>query len=130
MSLQAPPPPPVWSDTQPGTAPVAVAPPAGFWIRFVAFLIDALILMVIAGVIIGVAGAIAALGMGLDHETSQDAYAVLIGIGVILAVIALIVITMVGARQGRGLGGPAASPESGSSPSPIDPHVAPGAGVH
>ena len=51
---------------------------------------------------------------------------VLIGVGVI----ALIVITMVGARQGRGLGGPAASLESGSSPSPIDPHVAPGAGVH
>jgi len=51
---------------------------------------------------------------------------VLIGLGVI----ALIVITMVGARQRRGLGGPAESPESGSSPSPIDPHVAPGAGVH
>lgn len=46
------PPPPAWSDRQ----QVAIAefgPPGGFWIRFVAYLLDALVLSIAAAIIVG-----------------------------------------------------------------------------
>ena len=91
MAVQ-PPPPPVWPDERQLAASAVVGPPAGFWIRFVAFMIDALILMAIAAVIVGIAAAVAVIGLGLDHNADPDENAVLIGIAVMLGVVGLIVI--------------------------------------
>jgi uncharacterized RDD family membrane protein YckC len=90
MSLPTPPPPPVWSDGQPAAAAGTLGPPAGFWIRFVAFLIDGLILTVIAAVIVGVAGVVAAISFGLHRD--KDENVALIIVGVLLGVIAMLVI--------------------------------------
>ena len=93
MSVQTPPPPPAWHDRQPVAVAVgAIGPPAGFWIRFVAFLIDGLILMVMMSVIIGIGGAVAAVGLRLDRQKSEDEYAILIIIGGLLAVVVAIAI--------------------------------------
>ncbi len=49
----APPPPPVW-DAQPvGAAPVAYG---GFWIRLVAYIIDAILLSLVFGVVASILG--------------------------------------------------------------------------
>jgi uncharacterized RDD family membrane protein YckC len=92
MSVQTPPPPPAWHDVQPIAATGALGSPAGFWIRFVAFLIDALVLTVIAAAIVGVAGAAAAIGLGLGQNGEPDENAALIIVGALLGVIALIVV--------------------------------------
>jgi hypothetical protein len=82
------PPPPSWSGQQQVAAPESLGPPAGFWIRFVAYLVDAFILLlavvVIAAVIIGLAVAI-----GGTSGTDSD---VAVGIGVVLAMLVYLVI--------------------------------------
>ena len=47
------PPPPVWSDRQ-QVAIAEIGRPGGFWIRFVAYLLDAFIVSIAAGVIVGI----------------------------------------------------------------------------
>ncbi len=49
----APPPPPVWDATPPGTTPVGYG---GFWIRVVAYIIDAILVSLVLGVIMSVFG--------------------------------------------------------------------------
>jgi uncharacterized RDD family membrane protein YckC len=86
--VNAPPPPPSWSGQQQVAAPESLGPPAGFWLRFVAYIVDAFILMlaviVVAVVIVGLAVAIG----GTSGKDSDVA----IGIGVVLAVLAYLVI--------------------------------------
>jgi uncharacterized RDD family membrane protein YckC len=93
MVVQTPPPPPAWHDVQPvAVAAGAIGPPAGFWIRFVAFLIDALILGVIAAVIVG-AMAIVALAIGVEFHDDEDENVTLIVVGILLGAMALIVVS-------------------------------------
>ena len=49
----APPPPPVWDATPPGTTPVGYG---GFWIRVVAYIIDAILVSLVLGVVMSVFG--------------------------------------------------------------------------
>jgi uncharacterized RDD family membrane protein YckC len=61
------PPPPVWSD-RPLVA-VEGAPPAGFWIRFVAYMIDGLIVMTVSVFVISIAvGVVILTDESLDLE--------------------------------------------------------------
>ena len=46
------PPPPAWSDRQ-QVAVAEIGPPGGFWIRFVAYLLDALVLSIATAIIVG-----------------------------------------------------------------------------
>ena len=92
MSVQTPPPAPAWHDTRPVAVVGAIGPPAGFWIRFVAFLIDGLILGIIAGVIVG-AMAIVAIVIGVGFHGDDDENVALIVIGMLLGAIALIVVS-------------------------------------
>jgi uncharacterized RDD family membrane protein YckC len=82
------PPPPSWSGQQQVAAPESLGPPAGFWIRFVAYIVDAFILVlaviVVAVVIIGLTVAIG----GTNGKDSDVA----IGIGVVLALLVYFVI--------------------------------------
>jgi uncharacterized RDD family membrane protein YckC len=81
------PPPPVWSD-RPLVA-VEGAPPAGFWIRFVAYMIDGLVMTAAAMIPIGIfVGFVILTDESVDHE---ELAAPLI-IAALLLVIALIVI--------------------------------------
>lgn len=58
------PPPPAWSDR-----PAAEGMPGGFWIRFVAYMIDALIITAVTAVLVGVfAGFILLTDQPVDHE--------------------------------------------------------------
>ena len=56
------PPPPSWSSPPPLATAEQIGPPAGFWIRFVAYIVDAFILtialVVVGGVFVGLAVAI------------------------------------------------------------------------
>jgi uncharacterized RDD family membrane protein YckC len=80
------PPPPVWSD-RPLVA-VDVAPPAGFWIRFVAYMIDALIVTAVSVLVIGIfVGAVILTDESLDLENPGG-----IVIGAILLVIAALIV--------------------------------------
>jgi uncharacterized RDD family membrane protein YckC len=49
----APPPPPVWDATPPGATPVGYG---GFWIRVVAYIIDAILVSLVLGVVMSVFG--------------------------------------------------------------------------
>ena len=49
----AAPPPPVWDATPPGTTPVAYG---GFWIRLVAYIIDAILISLVFGVVTSIFG--------------------------------------------------------------------------
>ena len=53
------PPPPSWSSPQQAAAAEPIGPPAGFWIRFVAYIVDAFILtlamLLIGGIVFGLA---------------------------------------------------------------------------
>ena len=105
-----PPPPPVWPDERQRAADARVGPPAGFWIRFVAYLIDGLILTVAAVVILGGAGAVAAISLGLGENDEPDENAALIVIGIILAAIGFLIMgwlyeaLMTSSRHGATLG--------------------------
>ena len=84
----AAPPPPVW-DARPSGA--LIGRPAGFWIRAVALLIDALILSVIFGVLGGILAALTAFSIE-DLENITDAEAMAAGgFGVTLGVIMIVV---------------------------------------
>ena len=82
------PPPPTWSSQQQVAANAAVGPPAGFWIRFLAYIVDAFVLMlallVIGGVVVGLVVAFA----GSKGEGSEVA----IGAGVVLALLVYFVV--------------------------------------
>jgi uncharacterized RDD family membrane protein YckC len=61
------PPPPVWSD-RPLVA-VEGASPAGFWIRFVAYMIDGLVMLVPTAILVGIFAAVVVLtNESMDHE--------------------------------------------------------------
>ena len=61
------PPPPVWSD-RPLVA-VEGASPAGFWIRFVAYMIDGLVMLVPTAILVGIFAAFVILtNESMDHE--------------------------------------------------------------
>src|SRR5260370_14293347 len=47
------PPPPAWPDRQP-VAIAEIGPPGGFWIRFVAYIIDSFIVSIASVVIVGI----------------------------------------------------------------------------
>jgi uncharacterized RDD family membrane protein YckC len=80
------PPPPTWSSPLPPATAEQLGPPAGFWIRLVAYIVDAFILMivlvVVGAVFIGLAVAIG----GSSGEKSEFA----IGVGVVLAILAYV----------------------------------------
>ena len=52
-SAAPPPPPPVWDAQQAGTAPVAYG---GFWIRVVAYIIDAILISLVLGLVTSIFG--------------------------------------------------------------------------
>jgi uncharacterized RDD family membrane protein YckC len=82
------PPPPSWSSQQPIATTAEIGPPAGFWIRFLAYIVDAFILslalVVIGGLIVGLAIAVG----GTSGEKSE----IFIGAGVVLAILAYIAV--------------------------------------
>ena len=81
------PPPPVWSD-RPLVA-AAGAPPGGFWIRFVAYMIDGLIMLVPTGVLGGLFVVLVVLNHeAMDHEEPPA----LLLVGLLVFVVALIVV--------------------------------------
>ena len=82
------PPPPSWSGQQQVAAPESLGPPAGFWIRFVAYIVDAFIL-VIALVVNG--GVIIGLAVALGGTSGKDSE-VAIGASVVLALLVYVVI--------------------------------------
>ena len=62
------PPPPAWSDRQ-QVATAEIGPPGGFWIRFVAYIIDSLIVTIAAVAIVGIFIAVVPLA---DESTDDD----------------------------------------------------------
>ena len=81
------PPPPVWSD-RPLVA-VEVAPPGGFWIRFVAYMIDGLVMLVPTAILVGIFAAFVIL---TDESMDHEAPPALLVVALVLLVIAMIVI--------------------------------------
>jgi uncharacterized RDD family membrane protein YckC len=80
------PPPPSWSNQQ-ATTIEPVGPPAGFWIRFLAYIVDgfilALALIVIGGVIVGLV-----IALGGPSEASEAA----IGVGIVFGLLIYFVV--------------------------------------
>jgi len=82
------PPPPSWSGQQQVATVAPLGPPAGFWIRFVAYIVDAFVLTLAAGLIGGViVGLIVAMG-GWAGDVSELA----IDLSVVFGVLAFVVI--------------------------------------
>ncbi len=81
------PPPPDWANRQ-QIAAAEVGLPAGFWIRFVAVMIDGLILSVAIAVIVGIVIAV----LALSGNAAGDDDTIAIILGVISGVVAVIVI--------------------------------------
>jgi uncharacterized RDD family membrane protein YckC len=82
------PPPPAWSDRQ-QVAVAEIGPPGGFWIRFVAYLLDALVLSIATAIIVG---AIVVVVL-LSDESFDDSNDSLFIIGwIIVGVLATIVV--------------------------------------
>ena len=81
------PPPPTWAGAPQGASAEPIGPPAGFWIRFLAYLVDAFILVLalglIGGVIVGLAIALG--GTGKDSDMA-------IGVGVVFALLIYFVV--------------------------------------
>jgi uncharacterized RDD family membrane protein YckC len=82
------PPPPAWQDLQ-QVAIAEVGPPAGFWVRFVAYVIDAFIVTIAASAIVGIYIAIVLLA---DRSTDKEAASPFIQAAVLVMLLALIVI--------------------------------------
>ena len=81
------PPPPVWSD-RPLVA-AEVAPPGGFWIRFVAYMIDGLVMLVPTAIVVGIFAAFVILtNESMDH----DGLPAQLVVALVLLVAALIVV--------------------------------------
>jgi len=83
----APPPPPSWPDRQPMV--IDIGPPGGFWIRFVAYLVDAFIVSIAALAIVAIFIAV----MLLSDKTIDEGRDSLFIIASVLAmVLALLVV--------------------------------------
>ncbi len=81
------PPPPVWPDRRPVIV-TDVSRPGGFWIRFVAYLIDALIVSIAAVIVAGILIAfLVGSGESFDDESTSPA----VVIAVIVMIVAMIV---------------------------------------
>ena len=78
------PPPPAWSDRQ-QVAIAEIGPPGGFWIRFVAYVIDGLILMAALVIVFGIAVAAVAISVPGDDKAKADTLSVEVGFGFLLA---------------------------------------------
>ncbi len=89
------PPPPAWPDRQP-VAIAEIGRPGGFWIRFVAYLLDAFIVSIAAAVIFGIFVVVIVLAGESTHlageSTNDDEISPFIAFGIAIAVLALIVI--------------------------------------
>lgn len=89
-----PPPPPAWPDQTPQHPPlpggaIAPGPYGGFWIRFVAYMIDGFVLSLAAVVLVAVFAVFAVL-TGLEFDSEDPSPAIIIA--TILLILALIVI--------------------------------------
>jgi uncharacterized RDD family membrane protein YckC len=84
------PPPPTWRNHQPVIVTDA-SPPGGFWIRFVAYLIDAVILSVAAMVIVAIFVAFV-LASGASFDDKDKAEAPLVALAIVLLIVALLVV--------------------------------------
>jgi uncharacterized RDD family membrane protein YckC len=81
------PPPPNWSSQPPlATSEQQPGPPAGFWIRFVAYIVDAFILLLALAVVIGILIGLAAAIGGTSGVSSETAF----GVGALLAIVAYV----------------------------------------
>lgn len=83
------PPPPAWPSQPQAIDTIAPGPYGGFWIRFVAYLIDGLVLSIAAAVIVAIFAAFIVL-TGLEYDGEEHAPEIIIG--VILMIVAFIVI--------------------------------------
>ncbi|MEK7686994.1 MAG: RDD family protein [Pseudomonadota bacterium] len=84
-----PPPPPAWPGQLPTIEAVAPGPYGGFWIRFVAYMIDGLIISVAAAVIVAIFAAFVVL-TGMEYDSEELSLEIVLG--TVLMVLALIVI--------------------------------------
>jgi len=87
------PPPPSWSGQQQVAAPESFGPPAGFWIRFVAYIVDAFILFLGSLAIGSIVGGLvwAVMGMNTD-DYDLDHYEVVVWIAIVVFVVAYFVV--------------------------------------
>lgn len=83
------PPPPAWPSQPQAIDTIAPGPYGGFWIRFVAYLIDGLVLAIAAGVIVAIFVAFAIL-TGVEHDSEEPSPEIIFG--TVLMILALIVI--------------------------------------
>lgn len=79
-NVPAPPPPPNWAGQQKPAPAETLGAPAGFWIRFVAYLIDAFILGVVFILVCGVMALVAAILGLFDDNSGEDLSPAAIGI--------------------------------------------------
>jgi hypothetical protein len=80
------PPPPFWSNR---LVAAEEAPPCGFWIRFVAYMIDGLVMLVPTAILVGIFAAFVILtNVSMDHEGPPA----LLVVALILLVAAMIVV--------------------------------------
>jgi uncharacterized RDD family membrane protein YckC len=99
------PPPPVWPDRRPVIV-TDVSPPGGFWIRFVAYMIDGLVLTVAAGAIVG----LFVLFVIGSADANEDETSPAIAFAIVLMILALLLIgwlyeaLMTSSRRGATLG--------------------------
>jgi len=82
------PPPPSWSGQQQAATITEIGPPAGLWIRFVAYIVDAFVLTL---AVIAVAVVVIGLVVAVAGTTGKDSDLV-VGIGVVLAIVIYLVI--------------------------------------
>jgi len=99
------PPPPVWPDRRPVIV-TDVSPPGGFWIRFVAYMIDGLVLTVAAGAIVE----LFVLFVIGSADANEDETSPAIVFAIVLMILALLLIgwlyeaLMTSSRRGATLG--------------------------
>ena len=93
----APPPPPVWDATPPGTAPVGYG---GFWIRVVAYIIDAILVSLVLGVVTSIFG-VKYMNMNMDDLSDYDPTVNLLSILVFWLYFALLESSERGATVGK-----------------------------
>ncbi|MBI3196257.1 MAG: RDD family protein, partial [Rhodospirillales bacterium] len=83
------PPPPAWPSQPQATDAIAPGPYGGFWIRFVAYLIDGLIISIAVAIIVAIFAAFVVL-TGMEHDSDEPSPEIILG--VILMIVALIVV--------------------------------------
>ncbi|MDP1751836.1 MAG: RDD family protein [Reyranella sp.] len=84
-----PPPPPAWPGQPQATDAIAPGPYGGFWIRFVAYMIDGLVLSLAAAVMVAIFAAFVVL-TGMEHDSEEPSLEIILG--AILMILALIVV--------------------------------------